>query len=899
MVIVESNSKNQITSKSSAHVSYCGKYIYIPFFFTIVFYIIYFLECWYYSTNNYSQEIVSNNVVYEKVRILREALPVIWWKAINYHYVRRTRHVTRYANGEARTRAQVYFERINTNIAISEFDYSGYSVKDVSYELVGLDRYPTTKIRFTKSFSFATFEAENEFEEQRERFFQQNETRDDYMDGEEGMDLLNVDFKEHMFTSVDTDNLPWYESTYIYWIASLILLSWPLRILIEYKTEYIHVHIHKRFESACDGFINEECDLLSRETTMDSSEFEMTSRNNYIMVPSYSEAILMDPIITEPPRTNQTVHQTNPDADGDIVVPIRSDTISSLSNVVPNPISRSCSSVQLSGRTIGERCTVRFSFPNFIINTPYRDGGDVTVSHSSSDSLDSNRPSSSSMRLDNQQGLHSSTGNFSNQENRVSGPAISELHPRALYSCKPASQSTMQLFHVNRESRNGIYFTKKNSSAVESRVLNTTAATSTIQRNDKQNDKNHANTGKNNSDNDCSCMSSMDDTISTEINSIFSDNVSITSDMVNVSRNPDPVLETDNASITSSAVNISSNPDPVLEADNASITSSAVNVSRNPDPVLETDNASITSGTVNVSSNPDPNLVLKTSCNNDCKMFQDEQFYSAVQTVESLTDASQHENRELEETGTILVTVVDKSHIKDPSIELINKPLLQQKEQQQKRRRRRRQQQQQQQQQHLSLRPYLLPNNQDIDSKSFIKSNGLIKSIIEANCPVRSGSEVCVCVVKDSGGARHSLASSSSSHSSDQQAAVKQPVVHLWKRHGTGQSLHGPNRNGNRVIDGNNNSSSAKPDQSQQQPIWFAHNHRYPFSQSNKSTRQKILRSQSSANTFQEESPSYEDALEMRILNRSTDDDQQQRLTSPTKSDRSPSKTMLIKETIV
>ena len=34
-----------------------------------------------------------------------------------------------------------------------------------------------------------------EFEEQRAQFFQEYETRDDYMEGREGMDMVNTDFK--------------------------------------------------------------------------------------------------------------------------------------------------------------------------------------------------------------------------------------------------------------------------------------------------------------------------------------------------------------------------------------------------------------------------------------------------------------------------------------------------------------------------------------------------------------------------------------------------------------------------------------------------------------------------------------------------------------------------------
>lgn len=31
---------------------------------------------------------------------------------------------------------------------------------------------------------------------------------------------------------------PWFTNRYIYWCLSALLLSWPLRVIIEYKTQY-------------------------------------------------------------------------------------------------------------------------------------------------------------------------------------------------------------------------------------------------------------------------------------------------------------------------------------------------------------------------------------------------------------------------------------------------------------------------------------------------------------------------------------------------------------------------------------------------------------------------------------------------------------------------------------
>ena len=253
---------------------------------------------------------VDVNTVYDRIQAMREALPVVWWKAVCYHYVRRTRQVTRYRNGDAFTTTQVYYERINSHTARSAFNFSHCGIKDISKNLVNLETYPATKIKFSKGFSFATVEAENEFEDQRAQFFHEHERRDDYMETREGLDLLNVNFKEYMIAFADPNNLPWYVSHIVFWIASILLLSWPLRVCIEYKTAYVHYHVHKLF--GCNYLDPSYCPgTMSRVSTMGSSELEMNIRNNYTLVPSYSEALLMEHCYTQQQQTPQQSQDPN------------------------------------------------------------------------------------------------------------------------------------------------------------------------------------------------------------------------------------------------------------------------------------------------------------------------------------------------------------------------------------------------------------------------------------------------------------------------------------------------------------------------------------------------------------------------------------------------------------
>ncbi|KAL7380108.1 hypothetical protein ABVT39_011814 [Epinephelus coioides] len=281
------------------HDSPCSDgYIYIPLALLGMLYLVYLVECWHCHVKNELQHKVDVEGIYERIQRMQQAKPCIWWKAISYHYVRRTRQVTRYRNGDAYTSTQVYHERVNTHVAEAEFDYGHCGVKDVSKQLLGLEKSALTKMRFTKCFSFANVESENSYLTQRARFFTDNEGLDDYMEAREGMHLKNIDLKEYVMVLSDPDHHPWYLSHYVFWFASLLTFSWPLRVFTEYHTAYVHYRVEKLFGH--DYLPVTPCDdrpywrRIPRVNTIDSTELEWHIRSNQQLVPSYSEAGLMD-----------------------------------------------------------------------------------------------------------------------------------------------------------------------------------------------------------------------------------------------------------------------------------------------------------------------------------------------------------------------------------------------------------------------------------------------------------------------------------------------------------------------------------------------------------------------------------------------------------------------------
>ncbi|KAM9340972.1 transmembrane protein 151B [Symphorus nematophorus] len=286
------------------HDSPCSDgYIYIPLAFLLMLYVLYIVECWHCRARSELQCKADVDSVYERVLRMRQAQPCIWWKAISYHFVRRTRQVTRYRNGDAYTTTQVYHERVNTHVAEGEFDFSHCGMKDVSRDLRGLEGHAATRLRFTKCFSFTEAGPENDYLNQRARFFSEIEGLDDYMEAREGMQLKNVDFRESLIAYVDPDRMPWYSSQVAFWLAALLMLSWPLRVLIEYRTAYVHYRIEKLFGLEYSHSRSSPVDedrpvgtgcVIPRVDTLDSTEMEWHIRCNRQVIPSYSEAMLIN-----------------------------------------------------------------------------------------------------------------------------------------------------------------------------------------------------------------------------------------------------------------------------------------------------------------------------------------------------------------------------------------------------------------------------------------------------------------------------------------------------------------------------------------------------------------------------------------------------------------------------
>ncbi|CAI2339317.1 unnamed protein product [Caenorhabditis sp. 36 PRJEB53466] len=285
-------------------------YNFVPIVFGLMLYIVYLMECWHSRTKIISMKKVRVEDALDYITALRTSPPIVWWKSVCYHYTRKTRQVTRYRNGDAVPATQVYYERMNSHQAGSMFIYDTCGFRDISKSITEVEKYHVTRIRLSRSFVFANMQAATEFEQQRSRFFNDNETKDDYMEVREGMDLAEVGFVDEIL-AFNRPTPPWFLHPLVFWFFSLLVLSWPLRIYTEWRTAVLSFQVVKLFGThyLSPNSVN-YTGPLTRTSTMDTVELEaLLRREQHFVVPSYSEVMLMQNTIA-----NSNVRWKRPEA---------------------------------------------------------------------------------------------------------------------------------------------------------------------------------------------------------------------------------------------------------------------------------------------------------------------------------------------------------------------------------------------------------------------------------------------------------------------------------------------------------------------------------------------------------------------------------------------------------
>ena len=160
---------------------------------------------------------------------LREEAPVVGMLAEAWHYEQRLRTVTSTdANGYIQTRVETYQEKVVTDTKSELFIY-GYWEDDSEDQLVGISPSRLTKIKMSREIDFGDEETLSTFTTQYQRFQDDTNDLDTYVDHTILKDIPG--FQSRIAAFLKKTSVPWWMRVAWFWVATVFLLSFPYRLL--------------------------------------------------------------------------------------------------------------------------------------------------------------------------------------------------------------------------------------------------------------------------------------------------------------------------------------------------------------------------------------------------------------------------------------------------------------------------------------------------------------------------------------------------------------------------------------------------------------------------------------------------------------------------------------------
>ena len=146
------------------------------------------------------------------------------------------------ANGNTQTRVETYQERVTTYTEQKTFEFRFW--RDISDpQGPQMDSYGVTRLKLSKDVDCGDEETTAEFLQQRKDMIDRNEHMDEHCDFTWDDNIPG--FQKRVCMYADAKYRPWWMSTSYYWLATLLGLSWPYRVLFNWKTSKSEYEIKK------------------------------------------------------------------------------------------------------------------------------------------------------------------------------------------------------------------------------------------------------------------------------------------------------------------------------------------------------------------------------------------------------------------------------------------------------------------------------------------------------------------------------------------------------------------------------------------------------------------------------------------------------------------------------
>ena len=192
----------------------------------------------------YLKNIMQDDTAWSYIQKMHEVPPEIVMIVECYHYETRTR-VVYYtdANGNTQSRIETYTEKVTTFVDQDEFSFDSWV--DVSKrEMPPLDHASLTRVKIDPCILFGDQETADDYTSQVSEMIDRNRQRDVFTHYSAKRQIPGL--QKRFSTYVDLNVRPWWIRSLYFWIATLLMMSWPYRWFFRAKTSKIYYILKKK-----------------------------------------------------------------------------------------------------------------------------------------------------------------------------------------------------------------------------------------------------------------------------------------------------------------------------------------------------------------------------------------------------------------------------------------------------------------------------------------------------------------------------------------------------------------------------------------------------------------------------------------------------------------------------
>ncbi|KAK3724928.1 hypothetical protein QZH41_005686 [Actinostola sp. cb2023] len=192
----------------------------------------------------YIKNIMHDETAWSYIQRMHAVAPIISMTVECYHWETRTR-VVYYtdANGNSQSRTETYQERVVTFVDSDVFSF-GCWVDVSKREMPSISYVALTRLKIDAHINFGDQETEEDYGRQREDMLDRNRHRDVHMDFSTSREIPGLE--QRISAYVDLSVKPWWIGQGYFWIATLLMLTWPYRWLFRAKTAKSYYDLNKK-----------------------------------------------------------------------------------------------------------------------------------------------------------------------------------------------------------------------------------------------------------------------------------------------------------------------------------------------------------------------------------------------------------------------------------------------------------------------------------------------------------------------------------------------------------------------------------------------------------------------------------------------------------------------------